>query len=79
MFTNVWFWISIVLFLIVLLLIFVLNKKSSNLGDVNVVYGYDGEGWDPHKPLVYLAMVGSIDELKDGDLVHMRVRIKNTL
>ena len=79
MFTNAWFWVSVVLAIVLILLIFALNKKANNLGDVNIVYGYDGEGWDPHKPLVYLAMVGSIEELKDGDLVYMKVRIKNTL
>lgn len=79
MLTNVWFWVSVVLLLLVVLLIFLLNKKSSKLGDLNVVYGYDGEGWDPRKPLIYLATADNVESLKDGDLVQMVVRIKNTL
>lgn len=76
---NLWFWISIVLSAVIVLLIFVLKRPYKNGGDINVVFGYDGEGWDPKKPLLYLAASEDFESFRNGEKVLVTVRIKNTL
>lgn len=79
MLTNAWFWVSVVFLIVIILLIFAMRKERDNAGDMNIVYGYDGEGWDPTKPLIYLATSKDVSQYKNGDVVYMVVRIKNTL
>ena len=79
MLENVWFWVSVVLSVVIVLLIFLFKRPYKDGGDINIVYGYDGEGWNPNKPLIYLAASDDFINFSDGEIVLMRVRIKNTV